>query len=85
MTPQEPAWWQREIIYQIYPRSFQDSDGDGVGDLPGIIQRLEYLAETLGSTPFGFRRSIPRPWRTLLRHLQLCGRGSALRHPGDLR
>ena len=39
------AWWQRGVIYQIYPRSFQDSDGDGVGDLRGIERRLDYLAE----------------------------------------
>lgn len=38
-------WWRSAVIYQIYPRSFADSDGDGYGDLPGIIDRLGYLAE----------------------------------------
>jgi alpha-glucosidase len=37
-------WWRGAVIYQIYPRSFQDSNGDGVGDLPGITARLEYIA-----------------------------------------
>lgn len=40
-----PKWWQERVVYQIYPRSFQDTNGDGIGDLPGIISRLDYLRE----------------------------------------
>ena len=43
------TWWKEAVVYQIYPRSFQDSDGDGVGDLRGIINRLDYL-QALGIT-----------------------------------
>ena len=51
-----PPWWQRAVFYEIYPRSFQDSDGDGVGDLNGITARLDYLrdlgVDAVWITPF---------------------------------
>jgi alpha-glucosidase len=40
---QEFAWWQHSVVYEVYPRSFQDSNGDGIGDLNGIARRLDYL------------------------------------------
>lgn len=39
------TWWKEAVVYQVYPRSFQDSNGDGMGDLPGVTSRLEYLRE----------------------------------------
>ncbi|MFW6018646.1 MAG: glycoside hydrolase family 13 protein [Halapricum sp.] len=41
----EPAWWKEAVVYEIYPQSFNDSDGDGIGDLPGIIEKVDYLDE----------------------------------------
>ena len=38
-------WWKNAVVYQIYPRSFKDSNGDGIGDLEGIYEKLDYLAE----------------------------------------
>lgn len=50
------SWWQRAVIYQVYPRSFQDTNGDGVGDLEGIRRRLPYLkslgVDALWLSPF---------------------------------
>lgn len=45
MVKTEKKWWKDTVVYQIYPRSFQDSNGDGIGDIRGIIQRLPYLEE----------------------------------------
>ncbi len=44
-TEEQDAWWKHAVVYQIYPRSFADSNGDGIGDLQGIIGKLDYLAE----------------------------------------
>jgi alpha-glucosidase len=41
----ELAWWRGAVIYQIYPRSFRDTNGDGIGDLAGIVERLDYIAD----------------------------------------
>jgi alpha-glucosidase len=57
---QGPFWWQTGVIYQIYPRSFQDSNGDGIGDLQGITQRLPYLVE-LGVDAMWLSPIFPSP------------------------
>lgn len=45
MFTRTPDWWRSAVVYQVYPRSFSDSNGDGVGDIRGIIDRLDYLAD----------------------------------------
>src|SRR5580693_8327002 len=56
MTTQQRPWWANAIVYQVYPRSFADSNGDGIGDLGGLIGRLPYLEElgvdAIWLTPF---------------------------------
>jgi alpha-glucosidase len=56
MTQDQTLWWQQGVIYQIYPRSFVDSNGDGTGDLKGILSQLEYLtwlgADAIWLSPF---------------------------------
>ena len=58
----EPLWWQRGIVYQVYPRSFMDSDGDGVGDLAGVLSRLDYLCE-LGVDALWLSPIYPSPMK----------------------
>jgi alpha-glucosidase len=45
LDPQDRQWWRTAVVYQVYPRSFADSTGDGVGDLPGVTARLDHLAD----------------------------------------
>ena len=45
-------WWQKTSVYQIYPKSFADTTGDGIGDLHGIMEHLDYI-KSLGSEPKG--------------------------------
>jgi alpha-glucosidase len=56
MSGEAHAWWEDAVVYEVYPRSFADSDGDGVGDLPGLRSRLGYLADlgvdAIWLTPF---------------------------------
>jgi alpha-glucosidase len=63
MTPSDarnPEWWRSGVIYQIYPRSFRDSNADGIGDLPGIAQQLDYCA-ALGVDALWLSPIFPSP------------------------
>jgi glycosidase len=57
----ETYWWQRGVIYQVYPRSFMDANGDGIGDLAGITSCLDYLAGTLGVDAVWLSPFYPSP------------------------
>lgn len=56
------TWWRDAVVYQVYPRTFQDSNGDGIGDLRGVIDRLDYVA-TLGADAIWLSPFYPSPQR----------------------
>jgi alpha-glucosidase len=62
MARAREEWWRGAVIYQIYPRSFQDANGDGIGDLPGITQRLAYVA-ALGVDAIWISPFFPSPMK----------------------
>jgi glycosidase len=59
--PPNAPWWKTGVIYQIYPRSFKDTTGNGVGDLRGVIEKLDYLGDTLGVDALWLSPFYPSP------------------------
>jgi alpha-glucosidase len=60
-TGSTAPWWQHGVVYQIYPRSFRDASGDGIGDLAGVVEKLDYLSETLGVDAIWLSPFYPSP------------------------
>ena len=61
-NPSQPTWLSDAVVYQIYPSSFQDTDGNGIGDLPGILSRLEYI-KSIGVTAIWINPIFVSGWK----------------------
>jgi alpha-glucosidase len=59
-TAGKAEWWRSAVIYQVYPRSFADANGDGIGDLPGVVRELDHIAE-LGADAIWLSPFFPSP------------------------
>ena len=78
-------WWQHAVFYEIYPRSFADSNNDGIGDLNGITSKLDYLKD-LGVDAIWITAILPvSASRLRLRRLRLRSHRSHVRHDGGFR
>ena len=60
-APPDPKWWHTGVVYQIYPRSWADGNGDGFGDFDGITSRLDYLVDTLPVDAIWLSPFFPSP------------------------
>src|SRR5918992_3539523 len=60
-TSSTAPWWQHGVVYQVYPRSFRDANGDGIGDLAGVLEKLDYLSDTLGVDAIWLSPFYPSP------------------------
>ena len=71
-----PHWWQNGVIYQVYPKSFQDTTGSGTGDLRGVTQRLDYLqklgVDAIWLTPFYISPQVDNQRDHLPRQTPFC-------------
>jgi alpha-glucosidase len=61
MMSETTTWWQHGVVYQVYPRSFLDANGDGIGDLAGVLSKIDYLADTLGVDAIWLSPFYPSP------------------------
>lgn len=58
----QPFWWQTGVFYNVYVRSFKDSNGDGIGDLGGVLEKLDYFSDTLGVDALWLAAALDSPW-----------------------